>query len=222
MGQSGFARLCQASIYLGRAISYTRGNLGMSTSHVVEIMSLTHELTSFGATVDNESTACGFEHRFTLLGPRCIARSALFVALDRLTCPEKMGAEPGYVTQQGAKTQHELELQRQSIQVIEMASEQLHTLGIDVLAMLRAKGDVAQSQAHSLGLVSPFIMDSLYAGAATFHWLLGEGGKEGYRKAAADLDMVLDTLSSRWRLCGVYREILMVYDVSARVEASMA
>lgn len=195
----------------------------MSTSHVAEIRSLTQELTSFGVTVDTQSTTCGIGHRFTLLGSQCVARSALFIVLDRLTCPEKIGAEPGYVSQQGAKTQHELELQRQSMQVIETASDQLHALGLDVLStcMLRTEGNVAQSRAHVLGLVSPFIMDSLYAAAATFHWLAGESGKDGHRKAAADLDMVLDKLSSRWRLASAYREMLMVYDVSARVEARM-
>ncbi|KAH6885008.1 hypothetical protein B0T10DRAFT_493116 [Thelonectria olida] len=216
--QSGFARLCQASIYLGRAIGYARGNPTMSTSRIAEIMSLAHELTGFGAIVDNESTARGLENRFPLLAPRSITRSALFVALERFTCPEKIGAEPGYVGSQGAKAQMELDLQRQSMQVIEQASEQLHTLSMDMLAMLRAEGDVAQP--YSLGHVSPFIMDSIYAGAATFHWLLGESGKDVYRTAAADLDMFLDTLSSRWRLGSMYREMLSMHDVSARVEAS--
>jgi hypothetical protein len=227
MEQSGFARLCQAAIYLGRAIDYARGGpLTMSTARIAETMALAHELTGFGTALDNESMTRRVGKRFALLAPRCMARSALFIALDRFTCPEKVGAEPGYVNHQGVKTQQELELQKQSIDIIERASEQLHALGMDVLAtttMLRAQGDNTSniSQAYSLGRVSPFIMDSVYAGAAMFHWLLGESGKDVYRKAAADLDMVLDALSSRWRLGSVYREMLVVHDVEARVEASM-
>ena len=229
MEQSGFARLCQASIYLGRAIDYARGGpLTMSPSRIAETMSLAHELTGFGAALDNESMTRSVGNRFALLAPRCMTRSALFIALDRFTCPEKVGVEPGYVNHQGVKTQQELELQKQSIDIIERASEQLHAIGMDVLAtttMLRTQGDdtsnLAQAAAYSLGRVSPFTMDSIYAGAAMFHWLLGESGKDVYRKAAADLDMVLDVLSSRWRLGGVYREMLVVHDVEARVEASM-
>lgn len=85
--------------------------------------------------------------------------------------------------------------------------------------MIKDNMDIAQL--YLLGCVSPFIMDSAYVGAATFHWLLGETGKDVYRTAAADLDMLLDTLSSRWRLGSAYRDMLMVYDVSARVEASI-
>jgi hypothetical protein len=172
--------------------------------------------------VDNESTARSLESRFALVAPRSITRSALFVALDRFTCPEKIGSEPGYIDSPGAKTQEELELQRQSIQVIERVSEQLHALGTDMLGMLQGEGDTAQAQTYSLGHVSPFIMDSIYAGAATFHWLLGENGKDVYRKAAADLDLLLDTLSPRWRLGSMYRELLVMHDASARVAASAA
>ncbi|KAL6412906.1 hypothetical protein AUP68_02399 [Ilyonectria robusta] len=183
-------------------------------------MALSHELTGFGAALDSASKALKPEDRFALLAPRCIARSALFVALDRFTCPEKMAAEPGYLDSPVAKTHSEHEVQKQSMHVIQLASEQLHTLGMDISRMIKDDTDIAQP--YSLGRVSPFIMDSAYAGAATFHWLLGETGKDVYRTAAADLDMLLDTLSSRWRLGSAYRDILMVYDVSARVEASMS
>ncbi|KAF5649350.1 fungal specific transcription factor factor [Fusarium sp. NRRL 52700] len=211
--QSPFARLCQASMYLGRAITYARDNSAMTTSRAEDIMSLADELSNFGATVDNETTALGPDKSVVLLAPRCIARSALFVALDRFTCPEKIIAEPGYVDSPGDKTQDEIELQRQSMHIIEQVSEQLHTLAMDLLPAFRTKG------ISSLSKVSPFMLDSIYASAATFHWLLGEGGNEVYRTAAADLDSFLDTVSSRWRLGSTYREMLMVHDVTARVDA---
>ncbi|KAK7229675.1 hypothetical protein V2G26_001845 [Clonostachys chloroleuca] len=217
--QSGFARLCQASIYLGRAIDYARENSTMSRFRIAEITSLTHELTGFAAVVDNEHTASG---PFTLLAPQSITRSALFVLLDRFTCPEKIGSEPGYINSPGAKTKEELELQKQSVHLIELASEQLHALGTNMLGVLQAEVDTAQAQKYSLGAVSPFIMDSIYAGAATFHWLLGENGKDVYRKKAADFNLLLATLGPKWRLGSVYRELLMMHDASARVAAGMA
>ncbi|SPO03699.1 uncharacterized protein DNG_06382 [Cephalotrichum gorgonifer] len=214
--QSGFARLCQVSIYLARAISYPRDNQPMTISRVAEIMSLARELAGFGAALDGESAALGHEDRFAFLAPRSITRSALFVVLDRFTCPEKIGVEPGYVVDHlAAKTPEELELQQQSMRVIEMASAQLHTLSLDILATLGSEGGEAQQ--FSPGHVSPFIMDSIYASAATFHWIFGESGNDVYGTAAADLDRFLDALSSRWRLGAVYRDMLKVHDVSARI-----
>lgn len=185
----------------------------MTSSRIEQIMSLAGELSDFGAIVDNETTTLSPEKSAILLAPRCIARSALFVALDRFTCPEKISAEPGYVDSPGDKTQNEIELQRQSMHIIEQASEQLHTLGMELLPAFRTDG------ISSLSKVSPFMLDSIYASAATFHWLLGEGGNEIYRTAAADLDMFLDTMSSMWRLGSTYREMLAVHDVTTRVEA---
>ncbi|KAK2689437.1 hypothetical protein QWA68_011882 [Fusarium oxysporum] len=211
--QSPFARLCQASMYLGRAISYARDNSAMTSSRIEQIMSLAGELSDFGAIVDNETTTLSPKKSVILLAPRCVVRSALFVALDRFTCPEKISAEPGYVDSPGDKTQNEIELQRQSMHIIKQASEQLHTLGMELLPAFGTDG------ISSLSKISPFMLDSIYASAATFHWLLGEGGNEIYHTAAADLDMFLDTMSSRWRLGSTYREMLAVHDVTARVEA---
>lgn len=153
-------------MYLGRAIRCARESQPISTSRIAEVMTLAHELTGFSAALDSESTALKPENRFALLAPRCITRSALFVALDRFTCPEKMAAEPGYLDSPVAKTHNEHDLQRQSMHVIQLASEQLHTLGMDISGMIKNDTDIAQP--YSVGRVSPFIMDSVYASAATF------------------------------------------------------
>ncbi|KAF5250248.1 hypothetical protein FANTH_4525 [Fusarium anthophilum] len=211
--QAPFARLCQASMYLGRALSYAQDNSTMTNSRIEEIMSLAGELSDFAAVVDNESAALSPEKSLALLAPRFIFRSALFVALDRFTCPEKISAEPGYIESSGDKTQNEIELQRRSMGIIEQASEHIQTVGMELLRLFRTEGIFLMSK------VSPFILDSIYASAATFHWLLGEGGNEVYRTAAAELDLFLDTISSRWRLGSTYREMLTVHDVTARVEA---
>lgn len=217
--QSAFARLCQASIYLDRAIGYARNdNQAMSTSRASEIMALVHEVTGLGAAMDSESLSRDPGDRFGILAPRAVARSALFVALDRFTCPEKIGAEPGYVLDQGPKTQRELDLQAQSMQIIELASEQLHGLDQEVLATLGAMGDGSR---HSiLARVSPLMMDAIYAGSATFYWLHGESGKEVYRTAAGEMEMFLDVVGQRWQLGGAYKEMLGTHDVASRVASS--
>ncbi|KAF5982467.1 hypothetical protein FBULB1_4315 [Fusarium bulbicola] len=185
----------------------------MTGSRIEEIMSLASEISDFATVVDNESVALSPEKSLTLLAPRFIFRSALFAALDRFTCPEKISAEPGYIESPRDKTQNEIELQRQSMCIIEQASEQVHTVGMELLPLFRTEGIFFMSK------VSPFILDSTYASAATFHWLLGEGGNDAYRTAATESDVFLQTMSSRWRLGNTYREMLTVHDVTARVEA---
>ncbi|KAF9776146.1 hypothetical protein IL306_005708 [Fusarium sp. DS 682] len=204
--QSAFARLCQVSMYLGRAIAFARDNSPMTTFRIANVMSLVQELLGFGTVVEDESKTLG---TFSLLSPRCIIRSALFVALDRFTCPEKISAEPGYIDSRGEKTQKELELQTRSMQILEQASESSRGLSSDILSINGA----------DLGQVSPFILDSMYAGGATFHWFFGESGNDLNRTAAAQIELFLEEMSNRWRLGSTYREMMKVHDVSARVEA---
>jgi hypothetical protein len=206
VGQSGFARLCQAAIYLGRAISHARSGSACSPSRDAEIMTLAHDVTGFAAVVDNEGSARGKDQSLSILSSRAIARSALFVALDRFTCPEKISAEPSYTEQNDAKTQQELDLQMQSVQSIEVASEQLHALAVSMLTAIQAAAE-DPVRPSALDRVSPSVMDSLYAAAATFHWLVRENGRDAYRQAALDLGVLLDTLSFRWRSGNVYQEL---------------
>ncbi|KAF4344795.1 fungal specific transcription factor factor [Fusarium beomiforme] len=204
--QSPFARLCQVSMYLGRAIDFARDNSAMSSTRIEHVTSFVDELLGFGSLLEDESTDL---RSFTLLAPRCGIRSALFVALDRFTCPEKISAEPGYTGIQGNKTQKELELQRRSMQIMEQASELSRDLSSYILSIDRTE----------LGRVSPFILDSVYAGGATFHWLFGESGNDIHREAARQIETVLEGMSYIWRLGSTYREMLKVHDISARVEA---
>lgn len=182
-------------------------------------MTLVHEMNGFASAVDSESVDWRLEKSCPLLAPRSVARSALFVVLDRFTCPEKTTSEPGYATDQGPKSQEELELQRQSMLTIEMASQQLHTMATNILSLIPAEEEDA-AYSHMSSLLSPFIMDAIYAAAATFHWLCAESGNQLHRAAATDLEMFLDFLRSRWRLGGAYREILIMHDVNMRVATS--
>lgn len=177
-------------------------------------MSLAHDLTAFASIVDKEAIAPESKSRFSLLAPRCIIRSALFIALDRFTCPERIGSEAGYVRREGAKTQSEISLQRQSMQIIELQSQQLHAIGMDILA--ESQMDTEAAQHYALGHVGPLILDAMYAGAATFYWMVSECGEEVYGTAASDLGRVLEALGSRWRLGNVYRDLLEMHDASVR------
>ena len=148
-----------------------------------------------------------------LLGPRCLVRSALFIALDVFTCPEKLTPEVGYIVSSGAKTQEELKMQSRSIQAVQQASQQAHSLAMELSAMIESD----ELLRWQLGKVSPFILDLMYCSIATFHWLLGENGHEINKSRLKDLESFMEMLGTRWRLSKKYVEIASFHDVSKRM-----
>ncbi|KAK1656472.1 hypothetical protein BDP81DRAFT_444976 [Colletotrichum phormii] len=167
--QSGFARLCQVPIYISRVIGFARS--GSSAPCIPEITSLVNDLNGFALAVDRENTDWRLEASSSFLSSRALARSALFIALDRFTCPEKISVEPGYVGEQGTKSQEELDFDGEQRLPLEVASRQLHFMATNILPHIpTAEGD--ETQLHASSLVSPFIMDGIYAGAATLHLLV--------------------------------------------------
>ncbi|KAK1700892.1 hypothetical protein BDP55DRAFT_688899 [Colletotrichum godetiae] len=204
--QSGFARLCQVSISISQAIGFELS--GSSAPCIPEITSLVNDPNGFALAVDTENTDWRLEASSSFLSSRALARYALFIALYRFTCPEKMSVEPGYAGEQGTKSQ-ELDFQPQSLLTIEVASRQLHFMATNISPLIPAT-DGNETQLQASTLVYPFIMDGMYAGAATLHWLCGESGGRLYRAAAADMESLLDTLKSRWWLGSANRELLTV------------
>ena len=215
VAQSSYARLCQAAVYLGRALNHARNpQLLMNMSRITEVKTLVDELGGFNAVVDaaageimpDQADKSSF---IALLGPRCVARSAVFVALEQFSCPEKMTSGIGYDMSSTAKSQLELELQSYATQCVQLIAEQLHGLAMKILSV-----------SDQLGTISPLILDSIYASAVTFHWILGETGTEIYRTAVEELDTFMEVVDRRWRSAGRYREIARLYDISTRLRAS--
>jgi hypothetical protein len=142
-----------------------------------------------------------------------LIRSALFLAVDRLLCPEKIRPEPGLAYDPGTKTEEELRLQTKSMVAIELASRQLHSMVMAIVPMIQhAQEDNAHL--YALSGLSPFMLDASYAGAATFNWLYGENGYELYRTAGADIEMFLNIVHARWRLGGAYSKIAQMWHVT--------
>ncbi|KAH7176742.1 hypothetical protein EDB81DRAFT_773482 [Dactylonectria macrodidyma] len=211
--QPAFARLCQASIYVSRAIVIAQNPNPTSDSQVAKTMALIEELKGFSQVVDSQAGLPLGENGLSLLAPRCVARSALFVALDVLSCPMKVGPEPGYNTSSFAKTPTELKLQFEAIQALQEASEDMHRLAVEVSIML----DVGESLPGQLGKVPPFMLDVMYCACASFHWFLSESGSAAFRASIENLDNFFLKVGQRWRLSEKYREITKLHDVAARI-----
>jgi hypothetical protein len=218
VNQSGYARLCQAALYVGRALNCARNQEPMNSSRIAEIRSLVDEISGFSAAVDSAAEAMQPEANLRLLGPRCIARSTLFIALDVFTCPEKLGPGAGYVINSSAKTHDEHGLQAYSTQVIQLASEQMHGLSMEILSST----EMDEARAWQLGKVSPFTLDAMYCSAATFYWFLRESGTEVYRTGVEELDTFMETLAGRWKLSGKYQEIAKLHNVPANIMGNIA
>ncbi|KAH8676577.1 hypothetical protein BGZ60DRAFT_402881 [Tricladium varicosporioides] len=212
--QSFYARLCQAAIYIGHAEACARNKQPMNNLHITEIMSLAEELSGFSAVIDNTPALSNTDNFIRLLGPRCLARSALFITLDSLTCPEKLRPGIGYTVSSGAKTQEEIKLQSRSMQVVQQASQQAHHLAMELSAMI----ELDESLRWQLGKVSPFILDLMYCSMATSHWFLGENGDEVNQSNLKDLKPFMEMLGTRWRLSKKYIELASFYDITSRAK----
>lgn len=204
--QSPFARLCQAATYLDRALSLVQANVPIS-SNIADITALAEEVRHFCRTVDN-STGMYQDNTFiSLLSARCVARSALFVVLDKFTCPEQLGEEPGYVISAEAKTEAELEMQTYAANIVQQVSTDVSMLVDEI---------IATTSLNVESRLSPFITHVVYCTIATFHWYSGENGSEEYQDNANKLDAFLDKVNLRWKLAGEYNELGKLWKVSER------
>ncbi|KAH7007919.1 putative fungal-specific transcription factor [Macrophomina phaseolina] len=185
--QTPFARLCQSALLVSRASACRRsGNLADAASLVDDVF-------RFGAVLDADSSS----HRgsLPLLAPRCVAWSALFLALDEHCCPEKMTGEPGYVAgRDGAgKSAAELEMQVRATGAVRAVSEQARGAALRLAA-------ARDNDAGRLRAASPLLLDALYCATATFHWIGRESGDEAAGAAVADVERAVARVGERWRL----------------------
>lgn len=205
--QSHYTRLCQAAVYASRAVASAPKQSNPSAS-LAEIMSLAEEIRHFGAAMDADVAANA--HLFVpLLASRCLAHSALFIALDAVMCPERVGSDAGFLPVSSAKTEEELAFQNLSMQFVLKASEEVRVLATSVVAILE-QGSYLHAQ------ICPFILDAIYAAASVYRWLLAEGGpNEMFILSVSDLDRALGEIGTKWELGLQYAEMAMFYGASA-------
>ncbi|KAH7343130.1 hypothetical protein BKA66DRAFT_479116 [Pyrenochaeta sp. MPI-SDFR-AT-0127] len=206
MSQSPFARLCQAATYLDRALSLVQANVPIG-SNIVKITALAEEVRHFCITVDSPTGTYQDATFIALLSARCVARSALFVLLDKYTCPEQLREEPGYVISAKAKMETELEMQTYAANIVQQVSMDVSMLADEISAVTNL--DIESR-------LSPFVTHVVYCTIATFHWYSGENGSEEYQINADKLDAFLGKINLRWRLAGEYHALGKHWKVSER------
>lgn len=183
-----FARLCQASYYLGKVL---RHNLELSTPETrlflnaselyLEICTLSRRITQ-----EAESSSDYLLHAT----PMAICFSALCTLCDKYACHQQ--TQP--------QSPEEATMQVQAIEGLKSVSASIKEFSQHIIART----------SHSLDIdkISPFITDALYAGAANFAWLVRESGAEDCQLALESIRHCLRRLGGRWRCAAEYLRIL--------------
>jgi hypothetical protein len=145
---------------------------------------LADELCAFCVVIDKTSGSHYQDGFLSLLASQCVARSALFVALDAFTCPEKIGTATGYINSTHAKTPAELNLQAYSINIIQQVSEQARSFVKEVMSMMEMEAKLVHLRCCILYHSDiPLVFGRKRVGRVS-DWLsgigyvFGEGGEE--------------------------------------------
>lgn len=209
---SPFAFLCRAALLVEAALKYTWNSATESTSsHVDKASELIEEISRFLAVVDDCGQMTGSTN-ISWLGPRAVARSALFLTLDRFTCPEKISGEPGYILTHGVKTSEELQMQKRAMNLVRELSDQSQSLASSFAVFV----DMDVSPHRELARISPFALDLMYCSLATYYWLAGEQGNEPFQVVMSSLRTFLAAVGSRWKLSREYLSLSRYHDALQR------
>lgn len=125
-----------------------------------------------------------------LFASRGLACSALFVLLDKLSCPERSESTtdsspyPSLDSSMDSELDDQLALQRKAV-------DSLHKASAEILYLAR------MTEPHD---ISPIGFDALYCAAMTFQWLYHESGDENARICLEDSKRCLRGFGCRWQL----------------------
>jgi hypothetical protein len=183
-----FARLCQASHYLGKVL---RHHLDLSTPETqlfldaseiyLEISALARRITQ-----EAESSSNYLVHA----APMAICFSALCTLCDTYACHRP----------NQSNSREEATMQVQAIEGLKSVSASVKEFAEQIISRTSHSLDVDK--------ISPFIMDALYAAAANYAWLVRESGAEDCQIALESIRHCLRRLGGRWRCAAEYLRIL--------------
>jgi len=193
--------------------------------HVGVTLTLADEILSFdailaAATDQAASASPGDENRYhTLLAPRFLTWSALFVLLDPYCCPVNIPPDdPGHYPIPEAKTAEEIALQKRSVDIVEAIVSKVHAAVRDMSSGLlssphptRSEGEQDDKQ-RRLGMFCPLALDAVYCVMGLYCWLCQEGGDESFKSRLADIDGFLSAVGERWGLAKEYLSLKEYHD----------
>ena len=143
----------------------------------------------------------------------CLAYSGLLMTLDAYSCPESF-KDSCVVTRELAE--QEARLQMRAVEAMKVAAADVREIGRTLLLLIGGETDgmdtgLGPSQGLTnlnLSRISPLAFDSMYAAAATLHWVWNETGDLEAEAGVSVLRQCLAAVGRRWRLGNEYLHIL--------------
>jgi hypothetical protein len=177
--------MCQASAYLGKVIRHHLDVSMPESQRFCEASELHNVLTELARRIAQD-----VEHtpdRYLLHSvPMALCFSALCCLCDTYACHM-----PNAATSAEAAT-----MQIQAVEGIKTVSASIRAFAEQIIDHTQHSMDIDKT--------SPFIMDSLYAAAANFAWLVRESGADECQIALESIRHCLRKLGSRWRCAAEY------------------
>ena len=186
-----FPRLCQASIMMGKVLSHHYGEkissdtakLSLANQLYIDISILARKL---------KEEADKSNDYLSLTTALSLTYSTLCVLCEEYSCPDSAGCN--------TVSTEKADMQTKAIDGIKTVAASI----VDFAERINA----ATHDPRDLDRLSPMIMDSVYAAAANFAWLVRETGDESYQMALDSLRHCLRRFGTRWRNAGEYLRIL--------------
>lgn len=188
--RSPFARLCQASILLGKVVRHHYMPLTPEIHQFHHASELYHEASELTRLLTRESE----ESSDYLLNTPALAIcfSAISTLCDPYAC----------VTHhtQNNNTPEESAMQVQAVEGIKSVSTSVKEMSVHVTERSQSALDIDRC--------SPFIFDALYAAAANFAWIARESGDPTSAESLEVIRQCLRQLGGRWKASSEYVRVL--------------
>jgi len=199
-----FARLCQASVLLGRVIRHHLAKKIPELDRFRQASDLYFEISTLARNVGQEASSS--ENYLNLIAPLAICFTALCTLCDPYACADNSTIRTNSV--------EEATMQVQAIEGLKSVSQSIKEFSEQIIARTH----------HSLDIdrVSPFIMDALYSGGANFAWVVRESGDESSQIALESIRHCLMRLGGRWRSALEYSRVLDAQEFTYAIGAGAA
>ena len=193
---TSFSRLCQAIIMMGKVFSHQYGDgLPSEAEQLKAASDLYGNASELATTISKEADI--EQDFFGYASAIAVTYSTLCALCEGYSCPKGRCKSLG----------------KESSDMQTQAIEGLRSVGgsiVNFVDHINANTPLGQD----LDRLSPIIMDSLYAAASNYAWLVRESGDVMYQTALDAIRDCLKKLGARWRNAAEYLRILEAQEFS--------
>ncbi|KAH9894540.1 hypothetical protein F4778DRAFT_772365 [Xylariomycetidae sp. FL2044] len=246
--QSPFARLCQAALLVGKMLRHAqraevRRQKGEAPDYA-QVTSVTDAAEGLCTCLEAEFAAAspGISY-LSFIGPQYLALSTILkvlsahsgIVLSSSIAPN-MQQQEHHHQQQHQQSQiwptssdlafqvRAMETQKQTAaRVRDYAASLFQSSSSSSSPSSSSHGDQIQVQDQDLARTTPFVLDAVYAAAATFAWARRGAGQDPLADAGLEaMKGCLARLGGRWRLAGEYLKLVGAHEMNVAMGRGIA